>query len=300
MRWGKASALTRLGTFLLAVTLSVLMALPVQAITRNASVPAPTPPVQLKEEAPVTEETASTGVLLVVVELRTGLFAADDPVNMVDPSGEAGEFSAGGMSGIMNIGLGFFAAISPVTATTKTKAQQVSRTGTIWFNVGFDNSIKFTDNYKNKIRQSLERLDTLLSRNCRSWGIIWSGKVKVKYDWHPKPSPKSGSYTGNEDFSNGFGISGHAGGIPFLVTKLPINSGNWRAVTQIGVAILYNIDDSIYTTLAHETGHYAGYKPPKPEQYDHSDDPTNIMGVGDDTRVNADKDYCEKVTKLAK
>jgi hypothetical protein len=87
MRWGKASALTRLGTFLLAVLLSVLMALPVQAITRNASVPAPAPAVQLKEEAPITGETASTGVLLVVVHLRTGLYAADDPVNRIDPSG---------------------------------------------------------------------------------------------------------------------------------------------------------------------------------------------------------------------
>lgn len=92
MCWRKASALTRLGTFLLAVMLSVLMALPSQAITCNASVPAPAPVQQLKGKAPVTGETAYTGVLLVVVELRTGFFAANNPVNMVDPSGHFGIF----------------------------------------------------------------------------------------------------------------------------------------------------------------------------------------------------------------
>jgi hypothetical protein len=63
------------------------MALPSQAITRTAPVPAPAPLEQLKGEDAVTGETAYTGVLPFPLHLRNGLFAADNPVNMVDPSG---------------------------------------------------------------------------------------------------------------------------------------------------------------------------------------------------------------------
>jgi hypothetical protein len=87
MRTGLATSLKRLGTFLLAVTLCAFLALPAQAITRNASVPAPDPAEQLKGEPAVTGETPYTGVLPFTLELRNGLFAANNPVNLIDPSG---------------------------------------------------------------------------------------------------------------------------------------------------------------------------------------------------------------------
>jgi hypothetical protein len=65
------------------------MALPSQAITRTVPVPAPDPAEQLKGEDAVTGETAYTGVLPFPLELRNGLFAANNPVNMVDPSGQS-------------------------------------------------------------------------------------------------------------------------------------------------------------------------------------------------------------------
>jgi hypothetical protein len=88
MRTGLPTSLTRLGTFLLAVTLSALLALPSPAITRTVPVSVPAP-VQLKGETAVTGETACTGVLPFRLELRTGLFAANNPVNRIDPSGNA-------------------------------------------------------------------------------------------------------------------------------------------------------------------------------------------------------------------
>lgn len=90
MRTAWASSWGRLGTSLLAVILCALMALPAQALTSNT---------HFAPAARVTDETACTGVLLIVVETHTGLFGADNPVNLIDPSGHeftlAGTLSAG-------------------------------------------------------------------------------------------------------------------------------------------------------------------------------------------------------------
>jgi RHS repeat-associated protein len=50
------------------------------------------------------------------LSLHKYLYGWDNPVNMDDPSGHDAEFSAGGMSGIMDIGFSFFAAITPVSS----------------------------------------------------------------------------------------------------------------------------------------------------------------------------------------
>ena len=85
MRTAWASSLRRLGASLLAVMLCAVLVQPAQAITSNSHF---TPAI------PVTEKTAYTGVLVVVVEPCTGLFVADNPVNLDDPSGhDYGDFS---------------------------------------------------------------------------------------------------------------------------------------------------------------------------------------------------------------
>jgi len=117
MRGRLQSSLQRLGFSLIAVMLCVILAQPAQALTANVPTRLPAPST---ETAPVTDETAYTGVLLVVVNPHTGLFAADNPVDNVDPSGN--EYEAVGMLGVIDIGRMFFAAISPATGKAKSSA----------------------------------------------------------------------------------------------------------------------------------------------------------------------------------
>jgi len=56
------------------------MALPAQALTSRNPIPS---------AVRVTDETACTGVFEVVAQPCTGLFAGDDPVNKIDPSGQS-------------------------------------------------------------------------------------------------------------------------------------------------------------------------------------------------------------------
>lgn len=97
MRTAWASSLRRLGASLLAVMLCAVLVQPAQAITSNSHF---TPAI------PVTEKTAYTGVLVVVVEPCTGLFGEDNPVDMTDPSGNDGDLGslavAGGISGTID------------------------------------------------------------------------------------------------------------------------------------------------------------------------------------------------------
>ena len=78
MRTAWASSLRRLGASLLAVMLCAVLVSPAQAITSNT---------HFASAVPVTEKTAYTGVLVVIVEPCTGLFAQGDPVNGCDPLG---------------------------------------------------------------------------------------------------------------------------------------------------------------------------------------------------------------------
>src|SRR5579871_2460385 len=85
MRTAWASSLRRLGASLLAVMLCAVLVQPAQAITSSS---------HFTSAVPVTEKTAYSGVLVVVVEPCTGLFGADNPVNKTDPSGhDYGDFS---------------------------------------------------------------------------------------------------------------------------------------------------------------------------------------------------------------
>jgi len=83
MRTGLASSLKPLGAFLLAVLLCAGLAQRSGAITASASAWSPA----TSSAVSVAEKTAYRGVLVVVVEPRTGLFGADDPVDNTDPSG---------------------------------------------------------------------------------------------------------------------------------------------------------------------------------------------------------------------
>jgi hypothetical protein len=86
MRTVGASLPGRLGASLLAVILCALMVLPAQAITANY--PHFTPAV------PVPEKTAYRGVFESDAQAYTGIFGADNPVNLDDPSGnDYGDFS---------------------------------------------------------------------------------------------------------------------------------------------------------------------------------------------------------------
>jgi hypothetical protein len=79
MRTAWASSLKPLGACLLAVMLCAGLAQPAHAITANTSV--------IPSAVTVTKETAYRGVFEGGAEARTGLFAADNPVNRIDPSG---------------------------------------------------------------------------------------------------------------------------------------------------------------------------------------------------------------------
>jgi len=91
MRGRLQSSLQRLGFSLIAVMLCVILAQPAQALTANVPTRLPAPST---ETAPVTDETAYTGVLLVVVNPHTGLFAENDPIDRIDPTGQQTEVEA--------------------------------------------------------------------------------------------------------------------------------------------------------------------------------------------------------------
>jgi hypothetical protein len=80
MRTAWALSLRRLGASLLAVMLCAVLVQPAQAITSSS---------HFTSAVPVTEKTAYTGILVVVVEPCTGLFGADNPVDNEDPSGKS-------------------------------------------------------------------------------------------------------------------------------------------------------------------------------------------------------------------
>jgi hypothetical protein len=65
--------------------LCALLARPALALTAN--IPARLSTGQATEAVQAIDETAYTGVLLAVVEPRTGLLCADNPVNNIDPTG---------------------------------------------------------------------------------------------------------------------------------------------------------------------------------------------------------------------
>ncbi len=79
MRTGRASSLRRQGASLLAVILCAVVALPAQALTSNTRV---------ASSVRVAGETVCTGVFEVGAQPCTGLFAADNPANLLDPSGK--------------------------------------------------------------------------------------------------------------------------------------------------------------------------------------------------------------------
>ena len=112
MRTAWASSLKPLGACLLAVMLCAGLAWPAHAITSNT---------RFTSAVTVTKETAYRGVLVVVVEPCTGLFAQDNPVDMTDPSGNDGDLGslavAGGISGTID------ASIATVTVTAETAAE---------------------------------------------------------------------------------------------------------------------------------------------------------------------------------
>ena len=194
----------------------------------------------------------------------------------------------------------FVGGLAGFSAPVTTQAATAVRAGTIWINIGFDDSVNINA-VKPKMDRSYDFLDHLLTQNCPQWGITWLGYIKKQYDWKRKPAPKGGDYTSSIlDNSHGFGISGHPGGIPVLLTTHSILGGSARAVTVKGQVIVYNVKDSNNSTLAHETGHWAGYYNAADPDHSHSLDPINIMftGGGDD-RTYADDDYCTKVTALA-
>src|SRR5437016_4727873 len=85
MRRAFATSLQRVGASCLAVILCAVLALPAQALTSNT---------HTASAGCVTHETACTGVFEVSAQPYTGLFAADNPVNRVDPSGHDGETSS--------------------------------------------------------------------------------------------------------------------------------------------------------------------------------------------------------------
>jgi len=238
--------------------------------------------------------------------LHKYLYCHDNPVNMVDPSGHSGEYSAGGMSGIMNIGFALFATISPVSSRP-VSVTEIKR-GTIWLDFGFDESTSDNSVNDQRIKKEVATLDDIISKSCLRFHIMWLGDIKTSYDWTEKDVPIEHHYSISimPEFNQ---INGHAGGVPIMFTELDIlgAKGTDDAQTYRGQGIAVNIsntDPGWETTIAHELGHWVDWHNSTGDTHDYTD-PTDIMFSalygGDYSKAYyGDRQYCEKVTGLAK
>lgn len=139
--------------------------------------------------------------------------------------------------------------------------------------------------------------------------------IKTFYDWNSKdkPAPADGNYDSDDAKDselrqkNLSKIKGVAGGLNILVTESDI-SQTWEGVRITANAntdsdgILWNRKIAPDDTMAHETGHAAGYSGGDIEGGDHSSDKHTLMSRGDIRLANAapDADWCDKIGNLAK
>lgn len=202
------------------------------------------------------------------------------------------------------------------TATRASLQRQVARPvprRTVWVNIGFDSSAQANEETMRKLRASINAEKTAIASCCAAHDQACNIDVKQHYDWRRsnKPAPADGDYDSDLAADRGLrdrnlnNIAGHAGGVKVLVTESTL-SQTWeggrifpRANTSER-GILWNRALAAEDTIAHESGHAAGYAGDA-EGGHHSTDPQNLMSPGSVRLAGAtpDANWCQQIAAMA-
>lgn len=184
---------------------------------------------------------------------------------------------------------------------------------TIWVNVGFDSSAQANDVTMRKLRTSIAVEKTAIFLCCVMNSAACDVDVKTHYDWNRvnKPAPSDGDYDSDNAADRTLGdknlaaISGPSSGRKVLVTESTL-SQTWQGArifprANTGTAgILWNRNLAADDTLAHESGHAAGYAGDA-EGGAHSSNPDNLMAPGSIRHAGAipDANWCTQMASTA-
>ena len=184
---------------------------------------------------------------------------------------------------------------------------------TIWINVGFDSSAQANELTMRKLRTSVAVEKTAIFLCCVMNSAACDVDVKTHYDWNRanKPAPTDGDYDSDNAADrtlrdkNLAAISGPSSGRKVLVTESTL-SQTWQGArifprANTGSAgILWNRNLAADDTLAHESGHAAGYAGDA-EGGSHSSDPDNLMSPGSKRHAGAvpDANWCTQMASTA-
>lgn len=194
------------------------------------------------------------------------------------------------------------------------QAAPAVRRRTIWVNIGFDSSAQANEETMRKLRASIAVEKAAIAGCCAVHHRACNIDVKQHYDWRRsnKPAPADGDYDSDvaadrelrdRNFDN---IAGRAGGVKVLVTESTL-SQTWEGVRIFPRAntpekgILWNRALAAEDTLAHESGHAAGYTGDA-EGGHHSTDPQNLMSSGSIREAGAapDANWCQQMAATAR
>ncbi|HWZ95402.1 MAG TPA: DUF4157 domain-containing protein [Opitutaceae bacterium] len=183
----------------------------------------------------------------------------------------------------------------------------------IWVNVGFDSSAQANEVTMAKLRASIAREQAAITSCCSAHSLACNIDVKTRYDWNRvnKPAPADHDY--DDDDANDRtlrdrnldNITGHAGGLKVLVTECTL-SQTWQGGRIFPRAntgahgVLWNRSLAADDTIAHESGHAAGYRGDS-EGGSHSSDPHNLMSPGSVRTADAapDTNWCTQMAGTA-
>ncbi len=184
----------------------------------------------------------------------------------------------------------------------------------IWVNIGFDSSAQANEETMRKLRASIRVEKAAIASCCAVHNRACNIDVKQHYDWRRsnKPAPADGDYDSDvaadrelrdRNFDN---IAGRAGGVKVLVTESTL-SQTWQGTRIFPRAntpekgILWNRALAAEDTLAHESGHAAGYTGDA-EGGHHSTDPHNLMASGGIREAGAtpDANWCQQMAATAR
>ncbi len=184
---------------------------------------------------------------------------------------------------------------------------------TIWVNVGFDSSARANEETMTKLRNSIAIEKLAFFSCCLINNTACDVDVKTHYDWNRvnKPAPSDGDYDSDVAADrtlkdrNLANISGPANGRKVLVTESSL-SQTWQGTrifprANTGASgILWNRALAALDTLAHESGHGAGYTGDI-ESHSHSSDPANLMSPGSVRQAGAlpDANWCTQMAATA-
>jgi hypothetical protein len=164
-----------------------------------------------------------------------------------------------------------------------------------------------------KLRASIAVEKAAIRTCCSAHSVACDVDVKTHYDWNRanKPAPADGDYDDDDPADSALSdknlaaISGPASGRKVLVTESTL-SQTWQGIrifprANTGAAgILWNRALSADDTIAHESGHAAGYTGDA-EGGAHSSDPDNLMASGSIRHAGAgpDANWCRQMEGTA-